>query len=432
VTNAAEAVLSAPEVRRTQRRVVSFLVVVQLLSGIGNATGIALGALVAAAVSGSDTIGGLAATASVIGIAVAAMPLARVAQRFGRRPSLSLGFACGALGAAIVAVAIRAGQWPLLLFGMLLFGFSSAAGYAGRYAATDLAEPSRRASQLALVVWPGTVGVVLGPNLADTTQRLAGLLGMTALSGPFLFAGLAFAAAALLVQVGLRPDPLRLARALAADAARAGVRASNGRSGWWPVETLRGSMHVRWALAGIALNHAAMIAIMVMTPLDMREQHSSISVIGMVISGHLAGMFVLSPVFGWLSDRYGSGRLLVVGTLATATAAVLMNAGAGGRPALIGGGLFLLGLGWSCSVVAGSSLLTEHAILHERPAVQGLNDVIMDVLGAGASVGAGLVATLASFGVLTAGVAGLTALVLLAMAWSLRGGRPVQPAPAGG
>lgn len=417
--------LAAPEVRRVQRRVVGSLVVVQLLSGVGVATGVALGALVAAAVSGSSTIGGLASTSSVIGVAVSAMPLARVAVRFGRRRSLALGFACGALGSAIVALSIWSGRWPPLLLGMLLFGCSSTAGYATRYAATDLAEPARRASQLALVVWPGTVGVVLGPNLADSTQRLAGLVGMTTLSGPFLFATLAFAAAALLVLAGLRPDPLRLARSLAQL-----PTAPGRRQGWWPAETLRRSIHVRWALAGIAVNHAAMIAVMVMAPVDMREQHASLSAIGMVISGHLAGMFVLSPVFGWLADRFGAPRLLLAGTLATAAAALLIDAGAAGRPSLIAAGLFVLGLGWSCSVVSGSSLLTEHALLDERPAVQGLSDLTMDVLGAGASLGAGVVVALASFAALTVAVAGSTAAFLLAMTWALRAGRPVRTASA--
>lgn len=420
-----EAGLQSGVARRAQRRTVRFLVVVQLLSGVGIAIGVALGALVGAALSGSDTIGGLTATATTVGMAASAMPVARVALRFGRRPALGLGFALGALGSGIVVTAVWSHRWPLMLAGMLLSGCSSTAAYATRYAATDLAEPSRRASQLALVVWPATVGVVLGPNLADSTQRLARLVGVADLAGPFVFAGLVFASAAALVLIGLRPDPLRLARALApAPPAPPAGRAPGGGTGWLPLRSLRGSFQVRWALAGIAVNHAGMMAIMVMTPLDMRHHASPLSAIGMVVSGHLAGMYLLSPVFGWLIDRFGAIRGLAAGTATTASAALLVGGGSGGRPELIAVGLFLLGVGWSCSVVAGSSLLTEHALQEERPAVQGLSDLTMDVLGAAAAASAGLAVTLASFSVLTGAVAALTALIVVAMAPALQRARP--------
>lgn len=410
--------LASTVARRAQRRAIRFLVFVQACSGLGVATGVTLGALAGAAISGSNTIGGLAATASTVGVAASAMPVARVAARFGRRPALTLGFACGALGSLTAAIAVWTRHWPLLLVGMLLFGWSSTAGYATRYAATDLAEPSRRASQLALVVWPATIGVVLGPNLVDSVQGASRLVGVADLAGPFIFAAMAFATAAGLVLVGLRPDPLLLARTLAPP--------SPGRDGaprarsWLPVGSLRGSSQVRWALTGVALNHAAMIAIMVMTPPDMRGQGSPLSAIGMVVSGHLAGMYVLSPAFGWLADRIGALRGLAAGTAMTAAAAAIVLAGSAGRPALTAAGLFVLGLGWSSSVVAGSSLLTEHALLDERTAAQGLSDLTMDVLGATAAAASGIVVSVASFGVLAGAVAGLSLLLLAAMAPAAR------------
>ena len=404
--------------RRAQRRTVGFLMVVQVLSGLGVATGVTLGALAGGAISGSDTVGGLAATASTVGVAASAIPVARVASRYGRRSRLALGFACGALGSFTAVVAVWSHRWPLLVAGMLLFGCSSTAGYATRYAATDLAEPGRRASQLALVVWPATIGVVLGPNLVDSVQRVSRLFGVADLAGPFIFAGLAFAAAATLVLAGLRPDPLLLARALA-PAPRVEPSAPRPSGGWLPVQSLRRSPQVRWALAGIALNHVAMIAIMVMTPLDMQRQGTPLAGIGMVVSGHLAGMYLLSPAFGWLADRVGAMRGLAAGTAMTAGAAAVMAASAG-RPAVTAAGLFLLGVGWSCAVVAGSSLLSEHALPEDRVGVQGLSDLTMDVLGALAAVGAGIVVSIASFGVMAGGVAGLGILLVATMAPAAR------------
>ncbi|MEV4895193.1 MFS transporter, partial [Nonomuraea sp. NPDC055795] len=63
-------------------------------------------------------------------------------------------------------------------------------------------------------------------------------------------------------------------------------------------------------------------------------------------------------------------------------------------------GLVLLGLGWSCGLVAGSALVTESVPLDRRPAVQGLSDLIMNVCGATGTVVAGAIVGGLSYGIL--------------------------------
>ncbi len=114
---------------------------------------------------------------------------------------------------------------------------------------------------------------------------------------------------------------------------------------------------------------------------------AELRLIGLVISVHVFGMYAFSPVMGWLVDRVG-GRLVVIGGAATLLVASLVSSRApeGWSDGLVLG-LFLLGLGWSATLVAGSTLLTSAVAQHERPGVQGASDLVM---GLCAGLGGGL------------------------------------------
>jgi MFS family permease len=74
-------------------------------------------------------------------------------------------------------------------------------------------------------------------------------------------------------------------------------------------------------------------------------------------------------------------------------------------------GLFLLGLGWSCTLIAGSTLVTDDVGENERPSVQGLSDLVMNLAAAVGGVIAGVIVATASYSVLCA----VTALPVLAL-----------------
>ena len=141
-----------------QRRTVAVLAASQVLGGVGVATGISVSSLIASELSGSDAIAGLAQTTAVVGAAIVALPLARLAEQHGRRRSLTTGYVVAFLGAGIAGTATLLQTWPLLLVGMLLFGAGSATGLASRFTATDLARPERRATDLSVVIWATTIG----------------------------------------------------------------------------------------------------------------------------------------------------------------------------------------------------------------------------------------------------------------------------------
>ncbi len=401
----------------TQRRTLRVLVCTQILGGIGVSIGLAVSTLAAAQMSGSDAVGGSALTCFVIGAAVAALGLSRLAARSGRRPSLTAGYLVGAVGGLIVVAAAQVRLWPLMLAGLVLLGGATAAGLAARFAATDLAAPQRRARALGTVVWATTVGAVAGPNLGAPAQRLAEAVGLEPLAGPFLFCVLVFALAAAISWFGLRPDPLLLARAVPtgpsdpAGAQEAGAQEAGGR-GW---AALRAVPAARLGLAGIVLGHLVMVGLMSMTPVHMGHSGATLQLVGLVISLHVAGMYALSPVFGWLADRFGSRSVLGLGALLLMAAGALGAVASGSQTVLLAVALILLGLGWSAALVAGSTLVTASVPVADRTAAQGLADVSMNVAGAVGGIAAGLTVAGSSFGVLGIGAAVLALPYLIAV-----------------
>ncbi|MFI6815142.1 MFS transporter [Nonomuraea sp. NPDC050328] len=407
--------------QRVQRRTLAVLSLAQIIGGVGVAVGVAFSALVVAELSGSAVISGYAGTSMVLGAALMALPIARAADRWGRRAALSLAYAGAAVGAVISVLGITIANWPVLLFGFLLLGGGSAGNLAARYSATDLSPPGHTARHLSLVVWMTTIGSVTGPNLAGPADRLGQDLGLAETAGPFALSALAFVLALVIIQAALRPDPLLLARRLDGAAPGASARRFNLRESW---QVLRSSPAAMRALVAIAVSQTAMVSIMSMTPVHLNHGGASLEIIGLTLSLHIAGMYVLSPVVGKLADKAGTVPVLVLGMVILLAAAVLA-ATAGHGTVQIAVALVLLGLGWSCGLVAGSALLTESVPVERRPSVQGFSDLLMNVCGAGGTVLAGFIVGWLSYGVLGAAVG---VLVTLTGLWLLTTRHRTTPA----
>ncbi|MFF8509189.1 MFS transporter [Streptomyces sp. NPDC015492] len=386
------------ELPALRRRVQAVLIATQILGGLGIATGVALAAVLARDVSGSEALSGLASTATVAGPALLAMPLAALMASRGRRAGLVLAYLIGAVGAGVAVLGAAAGSFPLLLLGLVGFGAGSSANLAARFAAADLAEPDRRARAISTVVWATTVGAVLGPNIAAPAGRSVAGLGIPATAGPFVWAAGVFVVAAVVVAVLLRPDPLLTARAIDASGTGEAPEERSLRAG---LRAVRQSPEARLAVVTVAGSHTAMVSIMSMTPVALTHHGADIQLIGLVISGHIAGMYAFSPLMGWLSDRLG--RLSVIGlAIGLIGMAALVAGTAGpshGRTAV---GLFVLGLGWSAGLVAGSALLTDAVPQAARAAVQGLSDFVMNTAAGVGGLVAGLVVAQAGYGPLNA------------------------------
>ena len=400
-----------------QRRTLGVLSGGVALGGLGITVGITVGGLLARDVAGTETAAGLGQTAGVLGAAVLAVPLARISDRAGRRAGLAAGYAVAVLGSLVTVVAAVVSSLPLLLVGLFAFGAATTCGLQARYAAADLAVPERRGRALSLVVWATTVGSVVGPNLAGPGEALGDVLGLPPLTGAFAVSVAVFAVVALGLLVLLRPDPLLLARQLR------GAGADTGR----PRRATTDAVRAVWAdprgrlgLTAVVVSHSVMVGVMVMTPVHMGHAGgTTLRVIGLVISVHVAGMYLFSPLVGVLADRAGRRTTVAVGAGLLLTAAALAGTAPSEAAGRLGAGLLLLGLGWSCGLVAGSTLVTESVPAEVRPTAQGGTDLLMGLGGAVAGAAGGPLLAVGGFGLVAAVSA---ALVLpLAAAW-LRAG----------
>ncbi|MGY1733941.1 MFS transporter [Geodermatophilus sp. SYSU D01045] len=412
---------AAADVGRVQRRTVAVLSGAVALGGLGVTVGITVGGLLVREVSGSDAAAGLGQTMGVFGAAVLAVPLARVSDRAGRRAGLAAGYAVAVGGAVVTVVAAALSSLPLLLVGLFAFGAATACTLQARYAAADLAVPERRGRALSLVVWATTVGSVLGPNLAAPGADLGRALALPALGGGFVVSAAVFAVVTAGLWLALRPDPLLLARRLADGGGPAPDR---------PRRATRGALAAVWAdpggrlgLVAVVVSHAAMVGVMVMTPVHMghaggHDDATTLRLVGVVISVHVAGMYLFSPLVGWLADRVGRRATVALGGALLLAAAGLAGTAPPEAAGRLSVGLLLLGLGWSCGLIAGSTLVTEAVPAEVRPTAQGGADLLMGLGAAVAGAVGGPLLALGGFGL----VAGLSAalVVPLALVWLRR------------
>jgi MFS family permease len=389
-----------------QSRIVRVLIAGQVLAGLGQGATLAIGAVIANEIAG-EALSGAAATSATLGAALAAIPLARLAQRFGRRPALALGAATAAGGSILTVVATGFAFFPLLVVGFAMLGVGTAVGLQARFAATDVAAPARRGRDLSLVVWSTTVGAVVGPNLFGPGVAIQDALGLPEHTGSFVIAIAAQLLAAVLYLAALRPDPLLLARGRA-------VLPAPGAA----VGGVRGRSALVFAVASIAISHAVMVSVMSMTPVHLTHHGASLTIIGFTISLHVAGMFGLAPAFGWASDRWGRLPMILGGQVLLGAAVVVIGVRAEST-VFVTVALVLLGLGWSAATVAGSALVSDLVTGTTRIRVQGRTDTIMSLAGAIGGGGAGPVLSLIGYSGL-AWTAGVLVLVVVAAAVVIR------------
>lgn len=427
-------------VRHVQRRTVALLSAAQVFAGIGTGATVSIGSILAVELSGSSVWAGAVATVMTLGAALTALPLASLADRRGRRAGQVTGLSAALAGTVLIVLSVVSGLFVLLVLGAVGIGVGTAASLQARFAAVDLADAEHRGRALSAVVWAVTVGAVAGPNLIQPGTVVGLALGLPPVAGPFVISAAGLLLAIVLLFAGLRPDPLLLAREIAAqdlatqehaaldlDAQPAGgkMQGTPPRTANQQVATARNAVggalvrglrairqsRASWlALAAVVGAHAVMVGVMSMTPLHLQElvagpgaSHAGhaaagdvLVIIGFTISLHIAGMFALSPVMGWLTDKAGRTETIMIG-FATLIAAVAVAGFGQTSTVAVAVGLVLLGMGWSAATISGSTLLAESVPQESRVVVQGVSDMLMGAAGAVGGATSGLILSWAGY-----------------------------------
>jgi len=219
------------------------------------------------------------------------------------------------------------------------------------------------------------------------------LLGAFLVGSASAASAVTLALATLVIQLFLRPDPFLTAQKNLE--AVAGVHRKSTREA---LAHIRSNSSALFAIAAIAIGHIAMVSVMVMTPVHMKHVDVTLRIIGFVISIHVLGMYAFSPIIGSLSDKVGRVRIIQIGLILLIASTIVAGTAAADDAVQLGIGLFLLGLGWSCTLIAGSALLSESVDHDMKPASQGASDLVMNLSGAGGGALAGLIIGTLSYG----------------------------------
>ncbi len=324
---------------------------------------------------GNPRWSGIPSAFGTVGTAFGAAWLSRRIAISGRRRGLVLGYLFAAIAAIGSAFAAARSSFPILALGLFCIGAGYASARLSRYAAAALFEPERRSAAIGWNVWAATIGSVVGPLLLAPIRGIADLFDFPGVMGPFLMTALAFGTAAIAL-AGLFP-----ARAPETEPASASEKGGSDFSA---------PPRARLALVALVTGQVVMILIMTMTPIHIRNGGHGLHAVGFVMASHTFGMYALSPIAGWLSDRLG--RVPMIGT------AVVCLSGSGVLASLAAPGgwshsfsLLLLGLGWCSGFVAASALLTESTPQKDRVRFQGAADAYVWGSAAIAGVVSGVV-----------------------------------------
>jgi MFS family permease len=412
----ATAYTDSPAARHAlHRRTLAVVMASQVFSGAGLAAGITVGALLAADMLGTSSLSGLPAALFTAGSAGAALAVGRLSQRLGRRAGLTAGYAAGAIGGAGVVLAAAVDSVPLLMLFLLVYGAGTATNLQARYAGADLIGPERRGRAVSSVLVATTLGAIAGPTLVAVTGDAAQHWGIPALAGPFGLAALAYAIAGTILFALLRPDPLQVARLVAAAEQRGTAIASQ-------TPTATAKPYAGSVTAGavtMVLTQLVMVAVMTMTPIHMQAHGHDLQATGLVIAVHVGAMYLPSPLTGLLVDRYGRIPVAVASGL-TLLAAGIIAAGPADSVAVLALALGLLGLGWNLGLVAGTAMITDALPLQTRAKTQGTIDLCVALAGAGGGIASGMILSASSYAALSIG-GGILALAIIPLITWRRG-----------
>ncbi|MGE8205306.1 MFS transporter [Heyndrickxia sp. NPDC080065] len=378
--------------KRLYKRTLLIVVLSQIFSGAGLAAGVTVGALLAQDMLGNESFAGVPTALFTLGSALAAWLIGGLTQRYGRRLGLATGFITGGIGAIGVIFAAISHSIILLLVSLFIYGAGSATNLQARYAGTDLARSTQRATAVSIALVSTTLGAVAGPNLVDVMGRFALSLGVPALAGPFMLAAAAYIFAGLVFWSLLRPDPFIVAKAI--------VNTQKDESNLSDVKTTNNRGIIVGAIVMI-LTQIVMVAIMTMTPLHMKHHGHGLGDVGLVIGFHIGSMYLPSLVTGILVDKIGrttmsfasGGTLLAAGIIAAVAPADSMWG-------LISA-LALLGLGWNFGLISGTALIVDSTAVSSRAKTQGTIDVLIALAGASGGALSGMVVAHSSYATLS-------------------------------
>ena len=241
-------------------------------------------------------------------------------------------------------------SFSLLLVGAFILGIGHSATLQTRYAASFISSNKFKATSLALAVWFSVFGSVFGPRLVSSYSNF-----FYNLYGSDLIVGYVIAMFGMSI-AGLAITTLTSKTSLLRQAQLKDLNISNDSTRYKDGNLLS---------LLLVLNHFVMVVVMSATPLHVKDIGETVQLVGVIISYHTLGMFLLSPILGKLVDKYGFRNFTFIGSgiLLISCSLTFFNS----SPIYLKIGLYLLGLGWNFNYVALSDAISKFTIKYQTP-----------------------------------------------------------------
>ncbi len=295
----------------------------------------------------------------ILGISLSSVPAAMVMKRLGRKRGSYVGYGFALGGTLLALQSALLGSFWLYMISATLMGVNMAFSAQYRFAALEsLEDPSDFPIALSVLMMGGLVAAFLGPEL--------GLVGKDIIPSPHGYAGsFLLLAIVILISMGLFyffEEPI--------------VEESKHHEEARPLLTLAKNPLFGIAVGAAAIGFGVMSLVMTATPINMHEICGiGLSNTKQVIQGHIAFMFLPSLFGGYFINRFGVGRVLLVGV--ALYAGMMVVALRGQELVHFWGALIALGIGWNFLFVGGTALLPSVYRESERFKVQAFNDFVV-------------------------------------------------------
>lgn len=417
---------------RVSQRLLVTLFVSQSLFSAAQISIITLHSIAAGILGGSDAAAGMPTTVVTFSQSMMAYAMGILMGRYGRRAGMCTAYGFAFLGAALGLISVLQGNFPLLLISSVGMGIARSGSHMSRFVVGEMFPAAKRAQMIGRIVFAGTIGAIFGPALVEPSSRLARFLSLELLpepflahtelaltimpgasvtqqltTGPWVLASFLLGISFLIAFFLLRPEPALVAEQYS----ELPPQALGDKSKHTLRELLR-LPNVQLAILAMLISQTVMSTLMTITPWHMHLADHSNAQVSFVIAAHVLGMFGLSPLTGYLIDRYGRVTMMVAAALLLIASTIIAPLSTQ-IPYLVAG-LFLLGLGWNFGYVAGSSMLADALSGAERTRVAGFNDMLVAFCAGLGTLSSGFLFGLGGFLFVSAG-GGALALLLLTL-----------------
>ncbi|MFO7323616.1 MAG: MFS transporter [Chloroflexota bacterium] len=380
----------------------------QIIHVSGTSTFVLLGGIIGSEIAPTPAWATLPVTFSVAGNALGTIPAALLMRRIGRRLGFAAAAAASVVASLLAVLAVAEGNFALFCLAAVMIGLNGAFVQQYRFAASESVDSAQSARAVSFVLVGGIVAGFLGPEVARRTRDL---LPAIPYAGSFLSLAVLYFIATLLLLTFFRNTR---------------IQAQTVQGVERPLRVISGQPLFRLAVFSAAVGYGVMSFIMTATPLHLTGHAGfSIDEAAMVVQSHIIAMYLPSLFTGWLMERLGMTRVLLLGVFAMLICVTIAMISIHLMHFWLA--LVLLGVGWNFLFVGGTVLLTRTYLPAERFKAQATNDFVVFASQALSSASAGTILHLAGWPAL--GVTSLLPLLITLFAIiSLR--RQITLAPA--